>query len=419
MLRCLHQHLARLAVDLEVGEHELLAGVEVPGVAGHQLVVPLHLAGVGEDREDRGEVEVVAAAGATDVAVPGNAVAGAEVDEIQLGVVGDGIPRGSARALLEPLAGVFPGLRRLLHRLGFERLVGIAGNRVRAPVELTAVGIVGGHVTSHAELRAAVADQHTSRRHPRRSRDRVRLVLLGRALFPDDVPGGRVERGEPPVERRRIDLPFVDGHAAIDHVAAGFLSPLLRHLGIPGPDLRPGARVDRVHHAPGRRGVHHAVDHQRSRLEAAGGIRRKLPRQLQLGDVLVVDLVERAEALLVGTAVVGDPLADLGMLQALVVDLARRFSDTIGADRGGSVCGPQGRRSERRRRDRRKKREQNRCFHGEDLLGPLVKGRRVSRGARGESISKTAIEGLPGLVPPILDAGDGSFYDPKSRGGRS
>ena len=55
----LHDHFARAAVDREVGQHQVLHAVEVPDVARHDLVVPLQLAGVDIDREDRADVEIV------------------------------------------------------------------------------------------------------------------------------------------------------------------------------------------------------------------------------------------------------------------------------------------------------------------------------------------------------------------------
>jgi hypothetical protein len=46
------------------------------------------------------------------------------------------------------------------------------------------------------------------------------------------------------------------------------------------------------------------------------------------------------------------------------------------------------------------------------------KGGGVSRGARDEVNLGGAIEGLGRLVPPILDGGNASAYDPSSRGER-
>ena len=41
----LHDHLTSLAFDLNIGHDEAAHGVQVPGVAGDRLVIPLQLAG--------------------------------------------------------------------------------------------------------------------------------------------------------------------------------------------------------------------------------------------------------------------------------------------------------------------------------------------------------------------------------------
>src|SRR5207249_2465453 len=53
VLRRLHHHRARPAVDLEVRENQVLSGVEVPRVAGGGLVVPGVLVGPGLPRNER------------------------------------------------------------------------------------------------------------------------------------------------------------------------------------------------------------------------------------------------------------------------------------------------------------------------------------------------------------------------------
>src|SRR6185436_19012055 len=90
--------------------------------------------------------------------VPRRAVACANVQELRIGVVRERIPRGAAAAELPPLP--FPGLRRRLERLRLERLRRIAGHDVEAPDELAGLGIVRRHEAAHAELGAAVADDH-------------------------------------------------------------------------------------------------------------------------------------------------------------------------------------------------------------------------------------------------------------------
>ena len=65
VLRRLHNDLAVAAVDLEIGEHHVLHGRVIPGIAGDCLVVPRVLARVGVERNDGRQKQVVATAGAS------------------------------------------------------------------------------------------------------------------------------------------------------------------------------------------------------------------------------------------------------------------------------------------------------------------------------------------------------------------
>ncbi len=97
------------------------------------------------------------------------------------------------------------------------------------------------------------------------------------------------------------------------------------HFGVVLPQLPAGARVDRVGDAPRSGRIHHAVDDERCRFEAALRCGLELPGESELRDVLVVDLIERAEALLVVVAAVRQPIlvARLGRSQCRIVH--RRF----------------------------------------------------------------------------------------------
>src|SRR3546814_4010092 len=82
VLRCLHDHLARFAVDVQVGEDQALRRGEVPALAGRGLVVPDVVAGLGFQRHDRRQEQVVALAVAAHLAVPGRRSA-APTSELQ------------------------------------------------------------------------------------------------------------------------------------------------------------------------------------------------------------------------------------------------------------------------------------------------------------------------------------------------
>ena len=123
------------------------------------------------------------------------------------------------------------------------------------------------------------------------------MVLAGDGvLFPDHLAGDRVERDQPPVISADKHLALPERDAAIDDVAAAPIALLAIDLRIVGPEPLAGAGVDGVHHAPRRGLVHDAVDHDRRRLDAAGGFERIAPDQTELLDVVGVDLVQLAEA---------------------------------------------------------------------------------------------------------------------------
>src|SRR6516165_1665339 len=83
VLRRLHDDLARYAVDPQIREHQRLRGVVVPVVSRRYLIVPNELAVIRSQRHYGCEVQIVAAAGATQISVPRDSVAGAGVDQIE------------------------------------------------------------------------------------------------------------------------------------------------------------------------------------------------------------------------------------------------------------------------------------------------------------------------------------------------
>jgi hypothetical protein len=124
--------------------------------------------------------------------VPRGAVARADVEQIELGIVGHRVPDGAAASAFPPLSR--PGSGGLFQDRRFERLRRIARYGVKAPAELAAVGVIGRDVAAHAELGAAVADQHFAFDDARCTGDRVRLALIDRDYGPYRLAAGSVER---------------------------------------------------------------------------------------------------------------------------------------------------------------------------------------------------------------------------------
>ena len=287
----------------------MLGGGVVPGIARCRLVMPDVFARIGVDRDDGGQEQVVALALAAPDRIPQRAVADTDVEQVQLRVVGEGVPGGSAAALLDERAAM-PGLLGDLHSLAFGRLVRVAGDGEEAPGLFAGFGIVGGDVAAHAELGAAVADHDLAIHDPWRARDGVAAFLVVAGVDrPDAFTCLGVDGFEAAVEHADVDLTLPHGDATVDRIAAGFTCAGTVGLGVIFPDLLAGARIERIDDGEGAGGVHHAVHHDRRGFHAPIDVQLVTPGQAELVDVLVGDVLQWAVALLAVVATVAHPVA--------------------------------------------------------------------------------------------------------------
>ena len=225
----LHQHLARFAANVEIGEHDMLGRGIIPGFARCRLEMPDIFASLGPQRDDRREVEIIAFALAAIKLVPRRAIADADIEQVKLGIIGHRIPHGATATLLPIFAlprrfGAFE-MRRLI-------LAGRIGHRIKAPHFLAGFGIIGGQETAHAHFSAAIADDHHAAHHARRTGDSIGLRLVERDLAPHFLASVAVERDQPPVERAHEQLVAPRREPAIDDIAACRNAALARNLGI-------------------------------------------------------------------------------------------------------------------------------------------------------------------------------------------
>ena len=93
----LHDHFALPPFDGEIGQHQLLHAVVVPGIAGNHLEIPFQFAGIGLHRENGAGIEIILALGFTNLFGPRPRVAGADVEQIRLGIIGHSIPNRCRR----------------------------------------------------------------------------------------------------------------------------------------------------------------------------------------------------------------------------------------------------------------------------------------------------------------------------------
>ena len=304
---CLHQHLARLAVDGQVGQHDGLRGGVVPGVARRGLVVPHVFAGVSLQRHDGRKIEIVATTGAANFPRPRRTIADPDVNEIQLGVVNDRIPDGTAAAELPPFAG--PGLGGRFHCLALEAIGRVRRDRVEPPQLLACGRVISGDIATDTQLCTTIADEHLALGHTRRTRDGVTAALRRRAHAPHFLAGRGIDRHQATIERADIQLAFPGCCAAVHDVAAGMHGSLPRYLRVIGPQLLATGGIEREQLAPCRGHVHHAVNDQRCRfLRAVRGVQIDAPGQTQLPDIGVIHLLQRREALLAVGAAVAHPV---------------------------------------------------------------------------------------------------------------
>jgi hypothetical protein len=134
--------------------------------------VPDIFAGLGPQRHDRGEIEIVPLSRRAVELVPGRTIAHADIKQVKLRIIGHGIPHGATAALLPPFA-LPGGLGRLEVRFGV--LARRIGHRIEPPQLLAGIGVICGQEAAHAHFRAAVADQHHAVDHARRAGDGIGL----------------------------------------------------------------------------------------------------------------------------------------------------------------------------------------------------------------------------------------------------
>src|SRR6185437_14988401 len=141
----LHDDFAGFSFNIEIREDQALHGVVVPFIGGHDLIVPDVFARARANGENRADEQVVATFRTANDLRIGTAVASAEVEEIEIWIVGECIPGVSAAAHFVPYVSC-PGFCGHRHRFIFKRLRWIAGNGVEAPYLFTCLGIVCRHV---------------------------------------------------------------------------------------------------------------------------------------------------------------------------------------------------------------------------------------------------------------------------------
>ena len=275
--------------------------------------MPAQLSRVGVERDDRRGVQVVAFA--LEAVVVGAGVARAPEREIEIRIVRAGHPDRSAAVLPRLLIGAAPRA---------EAAVGRTGGRVEAPDLFARLHVVRVDEAADAVLRAGDADDHLVFHHERRRCPAVALLEVDHRRVPLDRAGLAAEGDNVRVERR-LEEPIAEhAEAAIDETATR--DEAARQIAFVAPDLPARARIDRPSGVERPGHVHHAVEHERRRLELAERVGLKLPCRHEATHVRRRDLRQRTVTPVRVVAAVGEPARRVlqPVAQILRRDLRRR-----------------------------------------------------------------------------------------------
>ena len=280
-----------------------MRGVVVELVVRRELVVPLQRAGVGIQRDDRIGIQVGAL---PRIRIPVRAgIAGAEVQEIQLGVVRAGHPDRSS-AVLPGVAVRWP-----CEVARFTR----SRHGVEPPDLFSALRVERGDETADPVLAAGRADDDLVVDDERRNGQRVAELRFRQRDVPDRLADLRVDRDEMPVDRTHEQRIAEDRQTAIDAPTAH--SRERRQARRVHPEHAPRRGVERDDVVRRKHGVHDAVDDEGGRLEflcrLGGTACLEDPLQLEVPDVPWGDLGEQTVAVAGKIPRVGQPVLRLAI----------------------------------------------------------------------------------------------------------
>ena len=264
------------------------------------LVVRAQLARIHLEGEHRGCVEVVAV---SDVAGPRPTVAGAPIGELGRRVVGSGDPHWHAARLPRisrpGLAAGFTGCR---DRVGLPHFV--AGLRVQ-----------GGNEAANAPFATRYPDHHLARRDQGRQGHVVARAVVFDLRLPDHFTRRGIERDNETIRSGHVDQVAVQADAPVGGV---HLREVLGKVALVSPQQFAARGVQCQHVVVGRGHEHRTVVDHRGRLVAFAHSGRERPDGLEAGDILGVDLIERAVALGVVRTPVHQPVLGLRTEQPFI-----------------------------------------------------------------------------------------------------
>ena len=269
-----HQRLDRASCDRQVRQDHRAGGVVVPVVVRRELIGPHERAVARPARQHAGAPLVVPE---PLLGIVRGGVAGAVVDQIELGVIGDRAPHRStagAPAVARPAvhAEVGAAVVGCLEGARTDQHVGIGSHVVGGPHHLAGVQIESLEPAVDAELPARSADDHPIAHHDRGHRHGLAASHIGDAHPPQLASRAGIDRHGVAIEQV-VDDPAVGvERSAVDGIAAGDTDGIGADVGpvLPPQRIVLARQVERIQHVrPGRNDVHRGADDQRLPFVAA------------------------------------------------------------------------------------------------------------------------------------------------------
>ena len=297
----MHERPGALSGHRQIGENHRAGGVVVPVVVRRELIRPHESSVLWSARQYAGTPLVVSE---PLLRVIGRRVAGAVIDEIELRIVGDRSPHGSAAGLP---AVIGPTARAQINAAVVRRLEGtcpgqhvlIRSDVARGPDRAPALEVQALDPAVDPELAAGCADDDAILDHQGRHGRGLTIAEVGDLRVPQLPAGVRLDGYGVAVEQVIDDLPVCIERTAIDGVAAGDADCVRTHVRPIFPSQRipfPGEIECVQHIGPRRDDVHGVPDHQRLALVPSEHPRGEGPHGMERPGILRGDPGEAAVA---------------------------------------------------------------------------------------------------------------------------
>ena len=187
-----------LAIDFQIGQHDVHVRVVVPGVAWCSLDVPFVFARIRIYSHDRTQEQVVAAVRATHLDIPWPTVTGTEDELVVFLVVSPAMPGIAAAAVFPPPAS--PGLGRHFLSGILEAIGRVARDDIKAPDLFARLSIVSGYITAHrTKFRSAITYKYFPIEGLGMAGNVQRLVVIEGPGLPDFLAVFSGDRNQPAV----------------------------------------------------------------------------------------------------------------------------------------------------------------------------------------------------------------------------